>query len=293
MHQITVIIPTYNRAKVLPRAIKSIQEQTFKDWLLIIVDDKSTDNTSAVLHQAALADKRISYHILDKNKGANSARNKGVELSKTELIAFLDSDDEMASTALEKLAAKLASSSNIGFCYAGADIRFENKRIALVHPKVKGQLEKYLFKHLTGLGASFSGSLTRKEVCRHIGGFSEILRSQQDLDFMLRVARYYAIDYIEDLYCITHTDSNNRISDNRLAKMQGEIELVRLHKDRAKEIGVYHTIIRKLARKYAIYVGDLKAAYKCIGKSIACRPFYFYAYLYALKLPFLYLKNKK
>ncbi len=89
---ISVIIPTYNRADILPRAINSVLEQTYKNFELIIVDDASSDNTSQLIK--SINDTRIKYIRHDKNSNGSVARNTGITNAKGEYIAFLDSDDE-------------------------------------------------------------------------------------------------------------------------------------------------------------------------------------------------------
>ena len=91
MPETSVIIPTYNRADVLSRAIESVLEQSYQDFELIIVDDGSTDGTESVVHQ--YDDDRLIY-ITQSNAGANAARNRGIKAATGEYIAFLDSDDE-------------------------------------------------------------------------------------------------------------------------------------------------------------------------------------------------------
>lgn len=91
---ISVIIPTYNREELLPKAMMSVISQTYKNWELLIVDDNSTDQTRKVVEQYASNDKRIKYQKNDRNKGPSGARNCGILHSKGEFIAFLDSDDE-------------------------------------------------------------------------------------------------------------------------------------------------------------------------------------------------------
>lgn len=86
----SIIIPTYNRASMLSKAIKSVFDQVLQSWELIIVDDGSTDNTSDMVAQ--FDEKRILY-FFQENQGRSAARNKGIELSKGEYICFLDSDD--------------------------------------------------------------------------------------------------------------------------------------------------------------------------------------------------------
>ena len=87
---ISIILPTFNRADVIKRAIASVQAQTFTDWELIIVDDGSTDDTARVVTDL---DPRIRY-FYQENKGVSSARNNALRQSRGQYIAFLDSDDE-------------------------------------------------------------------------------------------------------------------------------------------------------------------------------------------------------
>ncbi len=98
----SVIIPTYNRANYLPLTIKSIQNQTFKDWECIVVDDGSTDNTKDIVHELILNDSRIKY-IYQDNAERSAARNNGVNHSSSNYICFLDSDDEYKDTHLADL----------------------------------------------------------------------------------------------------------------------------------------------------------------------------------------------
>ena len=93
---VSVIIPTYNRAHLVGRAIKSVLNQTYRDFEIIVVDDGSTDNTKDIIKEFQKKDKRIKYIPYEKNKGGSAARNTGIKAAKGEYIAFLDSDDEWA-----------------------------------------------------------------------------------------------------------------------------------------------------------------------------------------------------
>ena len=90
MALVSVIVPTYNRADTIKRAIRSVQAQTFTDWELIVVDDGSTDNTVALIEGC---DPRLKL-IRQENQGTAGARNAGLHASSGSYIAFLDSDDE-------------------------------------------------------------------------------------------------------------------------------------------------------------------------------------------------------
>ena len=103
--QVSVVIPTYNRASVLGRAITSVLNQTFHDLECIIVDDGSTDQTTQVV--AGFEDPRLRLLRLPVNRGVGHARNVGIQSARGELIAFLDSDDEWLSQKLERQAACL------------------------------------------------------------------------------------------------------------------------------------------------------------------------------------------
>ena len=99
---VSVVIPAYNSADVLGRAIDSVMNQTFTDWELVVVDDGSTDDTSAVLdsYRERLGGRLVA--VRQRNSGASVARNTGIEKSKGTFIAFLDADDVFIPTKLAR-----------------------------------------------------------------------------------------------------------------------------------------------------------------------------------------------
>lgn len=96
----SIIIPTHNRARLLPRAIDSVLAQTDDDWELIVVDDGSTDNTKAVVSK--YTDARIRY-VYQTNRELNGARNTGVRHAQGQYTGFLDDDDELLPDHLARL----------------------------------------------------------------------------------------------------------------------------------------------------------------------------------------------
>lgn len=99
---ISIITPTYNCGKFIERTIKSVQNQTYQNWEMIIVDDCSTDNTKEIVENISKEDLRVKYFCLDKNSGAAVARTKAMELAGGAYMAFLDSDDIWKPNKLEK-----------------------------------------------------------------------------------------------------------------------------------------------------------------------------------------------
>lgn len=99
---VSIITPTYNSEKFISAAIQSVQNQTYPNWELIIIDDCSTDKTVEIINEAIKSDSRIRLHSLTKNEGTGAARNLGVANSKGSYISFLDSDDLWAPNKLER-----------------------------------------------------------------------------------------------------------------------------------------------------------------------------------------------
>lgn len=101
---VSVVIPSYNRAHCIERAVRSVLDQAYKNIEVIVVDDGSEDNTRDILN--AIGDPRLRY-VYQDNQGACAARNRGVELARGKYVAFHDSDDLWHSTKLEKQVAVL------------------------------------------------------------------------------------------------------------------------------------------------------------------------------------------
>lgn len=102
MDLVSIIIPTYNCEKFIGEAIKSVQNQTYRNWEIILVDDASTDNTLAIITKFSESDNRIKINQLDKNSGNGFARNVALQNASGRYIAFLDGDDLWSSSKLEK-----------------------------------------------------------------------------------------------------------------------------------------------------------------------------------------------
>ncbi|WP_173443885.1 glycosyltransferase family 2 protein [Selenomonas ruminantium] len=99
---VSIITPTYNCGRFIGETIESVQQQTYTNWEMIIVDDCSTDDTKSVVEKYLQKDKRIKYHCLAENSGAAVARTKAMELATGQYMAFLDSDDLWMPDKLEK-----------------------------------------------------------------------------------------------------------------------------------------------------------------------------------------------
>jgi len=99
---VSIITPTYNCAKFIARTIDSVEAQTYQNWEMIIVDDRSQDNTGEIVEAYMKKDPRIQYHLLEVNSGAAVARTTAMKLAKGSYMAFLDSDDIWMPDKLER-----------------------------------------------------------------------------------------------------------------------------------------------------------------------------------------------
>jgi glycosyltransferase involved in cell wall biosynthesis len=119
---VSIILPTYNRATFLPRAIDSIRSQTWTDWELIIVDDGSTDNTRELVARLRTGIPQRVRYLRQENRGAYGARNTGLDLATGEYIAFFDSDDVWLPHHLSDCARALAENPDVDWVYGACRV---------------------------------------------------------------------------------------------------------------------------------------------------------------------------
>ena len=195
MAQVSIIIPTYNRAAFLDGAIKSVLDQSFKDLEIIVVDDCSSDNTTALME--TLRRPEIRYLRHDRQVGGAAARNTGIHHSTGEYVAFLDDDDEWYPEKLgRQMSMMLASPPDVGGIYTGYFIvdRSDGQIRGQMVPTERGDLyETLLAGNCIG---SNSSMLLRRSCFDKVGIFDERLPSFQDYDLWLRIARKYQFDCI-------------------------------------------------------------------------------------------------
>jgi len=194
---VSVIIPTYNRAHLVGRAIRSVLNQTYQDFEIIVVDDGSTDNTEEVVK--GFNDDRIRYIRHDENRGGAAARNTGIKAAQGEYIAFLDSDDEWLPEKLERqVKAFEKSDSRVGVIYTGSIAVSQNGEATTDYkaPKLRGSILRELLISNQIIGGG-SNVMVKRELLKKLGGFDEALPSCQDWDLWLRLASICQFDFVD------------------------------------------------------------------------------------------------
>jgi glycosyltransferase involved in cell wall biosynthesis len=194
---VSVVIPTYNRAQWLRRAIMSVLNQTFQDYEIIVVDDGSSDNTQQV--ENGIRDRRIRYVRHDGNRGASTARNSGIRAARGEYIGFLDDDDEWLPQKLEKQLDKFNfSSANVGAIYTGSSVVSARTgsiiHSFLCHPR--GYKDVDFLRTMT---FNTSVPLIKRSCFDSVGLFDETLPGSQDMDMWLRIARHYTFAFVPEV----------------------------------------------------------------------------------------------
>lgn len=196
----SVVIPTYNRARLLEVAIGSVLAQTWSDLEVIVVDDDSQDDTSAIV--GGLQDRRLKYIKHSSNRGGSAARNTGIRAAQGHYVAFLDDDDRWLENKTEEQLRAIGDCDAVlcGF-YDGST----GKARALDLSEVK-------LRHLRR-GNPFAGSglLVRANVIKE-EEFDEHLPNGQDWDVLVRLASKYKIAYLPKPLFIFNTGGHNRIS---------------------------------------------------------------------------------
>lgn len=192
---VSVVIPTHNRVDLLPRAIDSVLNQTYKDLEVIVVSDGSIDNTD-VLMQKYDRNGRVRYINYTPAKGGNYARNTGINAAKGEYVAFLDDDDEWLPMKIERQVALMEADNEVGLVYTGIKCIYVNEGISYSFmPTLRGDLsKKILFRNYIG---STSSVMLRRSLCRACR-FDENLQARQDFDLWIKVLQGCKADVVSE-----------------------------------------------------------------------------------------------
>ncbi|MCB9026035.1 MAG: glycosyltransferase [Bdellovibrionaceae bacterium] len=211
---VSVIIPTYNRAYCLKRAIDSVLAQSFINWELIIIDDASTDNTHDVVK--AYNDLRIKYIKLKQNKGVSHARNQGIKLSQFKWIALLDSDDVWLPQKLEKQLLLIKNQPELKFVHCN-EIWIRNEKRINPHKKHQKYGGRIYFHCLPLCCVSPSASLIFHELFDQEGVFNENYPVCEDYDLWLRFFCKYEAGFVNELLLTKYGGNKDQLSIKYIA----------------------------------------------------------------------------
>ena len=187
----SIIMPVYNAAAYLRESIKSITNQDFQDFELILIDDGSTDNSFQMMESIAKDSPGIRC-IHQENKGPSIARNKGLDLAQGEYILFIDSDDQYLPNSLSKLHDKIIQFSCPDvLCFGYSYARFQNDNIVRVRDCVLSNPFEFNLKNETG---SFDFIINAKEMLPSLCNKAFSKKIIEDNDLQLQEGLYIGED---------------------------------------------------------------------------------------------------
>jgi glycosyltransferase involved in cell wall biosynthesis len=194
---VSIIIPTYNRAHTLARAIKSVLNQTYENFEIIVVDDGSSDDTEDVV--STFAERRLLYTKHSFNKGAAAARNTGIRVARGEYIAFQDSDDEWFPEKLEKQMEIFKNSPpQVGVVYTGFWRAWNDKTIYFPSSYIKKKEGNIHEGILEENFVTTQSAVVAAECFKKSDVFDENLPSLEDWELWIRISKYYEFRFVKE-----------------------------------------------------------------------------------------------
>ena len=246
---VSVVLPTYNRAQLLPRAIRSVLSQSYRALELIVVDDGSTDGTERLVR--SIADERVRY-VSRVNGGPAAARNTGIEVARGALVAFQDSDDEWLDGKLERQVEILTNSGeHVVLCVCSYIISLEGEMAAarigsrhLVHAgDVRRQtLENFYFPTPTWLVRH--APLLRSQL------FDTRLRCWEDWELAIRLSDLGEFVLVDEVLHLQHFKRSG-VNSDKSARMNSMSRILQIHEkrwaDHPRTLAEHHYTVGVLA----------------------------------------------
>jgi glycosyltransferase involved in cell wall biosynthesis len=208
---VSVIIPTYNRAELIGRAVKSVLNQSFRDFELIVVDDGSSDQTRETVE--SFHDPRLRL-IEQEHQGVSKARNRGIKESVGKWISFLDSDDAWQPNKLQRQIESLEEDFRYRVVYTNEiwirnGVRVNQKK---KHRKYSGWIYPYCLPLCI---VSPSSVFLHREIIEIENGFDEDYPVCEDYELWLRISCHYPIRFLNEFLIFKYGGHDDQLSRSR------------------------------------------------------------------------------
>lgn len=284
---VTIVLPTYNRASFLPRALASIRAQQLTDWELVVVDDGSTDATPSIV--ASLAQpfhSRVTY-LRQANKGAYAARNTGLLHARGRYVAFFDSDDEWLPHHLHDCHAALEANPDVDWVYGASRIvddatgltvsessfcvdgaprpfrRLSRQSRGNLHVLDETDLASAVLEG-AGLFCGLQNSVIRREVFEALRFHTEFHNEAEDQVFVVRaLVAGFRFAYIDAVHHVYHIHEANSSGSSRDLPFEKQVriysELIRGFEELPRQVqltpGQQRALDGRLSREYFWHLG--------------------------------------
>jgi glycosyltransferase involved in cell wall biosynthesis len=232
--RVSVVIPAYNSARTLARALSSIRRQTLWPGEVLIVDDCSTDDTPRIVAEYADIGARLIQ--LTQRGGASNARNVGVRAAKGDFVAFLDADDEWLARKLEKQIAVIAANPRMSFVSCRAKLLGTSGYIiGSIHDGVPVETGAEAWRTL--LASNFIATpcvLTRRDMLLALGGFDTSLPIAEDQDMWIRLATAGDVGFVEEFLVFVHDSPKSLSKEHATREIEITLPMVLRHIERLR-----------------------------------------------------------
>ena len=248
---VSVVLPAYNRAKSIHRAMSSVLGQTHPNLELIVVDDASTDETCEVV--SSIRDKRIRLIRHSRNRGASAARNTGIAVARHPLVAFQDSDDSWRPDKLvRQVHAFREAPPHIGVVFSQMATHKANGDTVVTPTHLPSRSLELDTRGL--LWANFVGTPTavvQRRVLDLVGGFDEELRALEDWELWIRVSQRFGLLMIAEPLVDVHP-SPNSISRNEEEEVAARACVITKHESLYFEVQGGRCLLSRQQRKVGL-----------------------------------------
>lgn len=195
MHKFSIIMPLYNKAPYVGKAIESVLSQTYKDWELIVVDDGSTDDSFKVAHTVATEHNNIVL-TNQSNFGVGATRNNGVKLAKNDYLCFLDADDWYEPTFLEEMDRFISEYPDAGI-YATDYYYVKNNKKRVNYKTDTGYINYCkVYAESNSMPVWTGATCLPKSNFYEFNGFPETIKLGEDFCLWIRIALNYSVAFL-------------------------------------------------------------------------------------------------
>jgi len=283
MLKVSVIIPTHNRPDLLPKAIKSVLNQSYQDFEVIVVDDGLEIRAESIVKK--VNDSRIVYIQHETERGGAAARNTGIKAAQGEFIAFLDDDDEWLPKKLEIQMSRFRDTNQeVGFCFSAVKI-------------VKNKVEEFNYvpegiaNYYEDILRRFKGFLTstlivKKYVFNKVGIFDELLPSHQEVDLMIKMSKSYKGLGINQHLISMMGDNSNKIGADLKKRIRGREMILNKYLDdfkkRPKLLARHYFWLGLMYRDDKRYLDSREFFYKALKLNFKIKYLLHYINIYRL-----------
>jgi len=264
MPRVSIVLPTHNRAGLLPRAVESCLGQSFRDLDLIIVDDGSTDATAEVARKLAENDSRVRI-VSQPNAGLPSALNRGFAQAQGEFLTWTSDDNRYHPTAIEAMVKTMERHPECGLVYTDFLLVDENGR-------VKNIVKNRSPSDLGGMNVVGACFLYRRSIAEKAGSYNVRLPLVEDWDYWLRLALLAPIHHLKEVHYdfLDHANSLTRNRQLEVLETEFKLRMLTSHPEARKSL-YRKAVARRLATLHWAAGNKMKAIFFSVAERILSR----------------------